>query len=142
MVESDHNILSCEFNFAVKPQREEKREVFNIRNKDNLKVFKNITENDKEFTKCFEDDLDIKEQGKKWSKILRNKIRKAFKKVRVKKSKRMETKNKIDKMIEERKLLVSDRNILLKIRLKVLRSKSQMKWGRNIQKKSKIICQV
>ena len=85
LVESDHNILSCEFNFSVKRTREIRKEVYNIRNEDDLEVFKNITESETEFTKCFENNLGIKEQGKRWARILKNKMKTAFKKIRVKK---------------------------------------------------------
>ena len=102
--ESDHNILICEFSFSVPRKEKQRTEVFTMRNKENLKDFKENTENAMEFSECFMDNSDIKTQGERWLKILRHKIRQSFKKVRIDKT-RKNNKTLIDIKIDQRGII-------------------------------------
>ena len=67
-------------------------------------TFKSKTTNTNKFTKCFETDGNIREQGKKWLKLLDNTIRECFRKVRVTDSKGKK-RSKVQMLMDERKEL-------------------------------------
>ena len=81
--ESDHNPIICNFNLTTKKEITEKIEIFNLRNKDNLKIFKENTEKAPEMISIFENGKGVKKQGEKWLKLLKNKIHKSFKKIKI-----------------------------------------------------------
>ena len=84
-VPSDHHLISCTFDIPVGKKVFERKEVYRLRNPDELQVFKETTTNTNKFSKCFEEDNDIKVQGKKWMKLLQNSIRTSFTKIRIRK---------------------------------------------------------
>ena len=60
----DHNVIRCKlsFHFDIKYKRRE--EVYRLRNKEDLKVFKENTENAVDLIKCFQTNENIQIQGK------------------------------------------------------------------------------
>ena len=82
-IPSDHNLLSCIFNIPVRKVVAPRTEVYRLRNQEELNIFKENTTNTKQFTNCFTDDGDVRDQGKKWMKLIQKTIRRSFKKVRI-----------------------------------------------------------
>ena len=83
MIESDHNVETLEVNLIFSNARQERIQMFDFKNKDSQIVFKNLTSNTDEFTKCFDNDLKIEEQSTKWRKVLDSYFYKSFKKIRI-----------------------------------------------------------
>ena len=103
-VPSDHNFLSCTFNIPVIRQTSSRQEVLCLRNKADLKTFKEKTSKTNRFTRCFTNDGDIQKEGKKWMKTLQNTIHKCFRKVRIVQKK----KSHIQEQLDTRRKLQSD----------------------------------
>ena len=101
---SDHNLLSCTFDIPIQKKIPERREIFNLRNPEELQIFREATTNTNVFTKCFQDnDKSIKVQGKKWLKLLQGTIRKSFKKIRIRRNNK---KNDVQEKMMQRKDLL------------------------------------
>ena len=49
-------------------------EVYRLRNEEELKIFKEATSNTKRFTRCFVGEGDVRDQGKRWLKVLQKTI--------------------------------------------------------------------
>ena len=103
-VPSDHNFLSCSFNIPVNKQASSRQEVYCLRNKADLKIFKEKTSKTNRFTNCFTREGDIKKEGRKWMKTLQNTIHKCFKKVRIVQKKKCH----IQEQLDVRRKLQSD----------------------------------
>ena len=96
-IQSDHHLISCTFDIPVRKKVFERKEVYRLRNPEELQLFKEATTNTDKFSKCFKKDGDIKVQGQKWMKLLQNSIKKSFTKIRIRKN------NKKDEMQEKMK---------------------------------------
>ena len=70
---------------TVKPVR---KEIYNFKCKESQKTFRKITSNTNEFSECFEDDQPLLNQIENWRKLLHQKCKKAFKKIRITNNKR------------------------------------------------------
>ena len=102
LIKSDHNILKCEFLFSAPKRGKCRNEVYTLRNENNLKEFKVNTENAKDLIEFLDKEDDVKVQGNKFMKFLKDKIHDSFKKVQVDKTKKAERKTDIDKKLDER----------------------------------------
>ena len=89
--ESDHRTMILELDIHWNTDnvvKEERIEVFNYKNISDFETFKILTENSEELTNCFNDEEeDLEESSKRWLKILNQLIKRAFRKVRIKKNK-------------------------------------------------------
>ena len=101
-IPSDHNTIKCIFNIPVHKRRECRKEVYRIRDEDGLKEFKVKTTETKRFTRCFQGDGTIEQQGKMWLKQLQKTIHVCFKKVRLRTSKKVDS---IQEKMNERKTI-------------------------------------
>ena len=100
---SDHNIITCNFNVTVPKIKPKRIEIFKFRNKEQLKLFRENTENANELIKVFETNENILIQGKKWYKKLRQILQKSFTKIRITNKKKMNNKKtEIEKQIDLR----------------------------------------
>ena len=109
ITKSDHNIIECEFSISVpKGKKLERKEVFKMRNKEKIQLFRDKTEKAPELIEYFKTDESIKVQGKKWCKDIKNRIYGTFDKVRIN-GKKKKVKTEIDEKLEKRK------EILMKI---------------------------
>ena len=104
VIESDHNNCELEVNLVFCPRKQERIEIFQFKNQESQKLFKDLTTNTKEFTNCFDNNLDFDVQSKNWRKVLDNFFHKAFKKIRVS-SKIKCKKNEISDLMNRRNLL-------------------------------------
>ena len=79
---SDHNMIIGKFNIKIyKKENEARREIFNYKDEEGIKNFKELTSKNT-LVKCFEE-KDILKSSKKWLKELKNIIHRSFKKVRI-----------------------------------------------------------
>ena len=82
-VESDHNLLFLELHIKWNQKiKIDRKEVYNLRNKDCLKNFTENTSNNKTFIEVLQNS-DIVSGGAKWIKELKHIITKSFKKIRI-----------------------------------------------------------
>ena len=99
--ESDHNILMLVLKLkwrSLHQNSNQRKEIFNFRNKDDFQMFKNETEENPELLQCFHDMSDLNSAANRWLKILNDIIRKCFKKVRLGKTfKNVELENLFEK---------------------------------------------
>ena len=78
--------------------------MFDFKNKESQKVFKSLTSNTIEFSKCFENDMKFEDQALQWRKVLNSFFQKAFKKIRIK-SKAKKKSSEIDNLMSKRSKL-------------------------------------
>ena len=108
--ESDHRtmILEIDVRWNLESKIKEKRKgVWNYKNDEDFETFKKLSENDEDLSKCFDDENeDLEESSKRWLKLVNSIIKRAFKKIRIKKN----------KIIPELELLFQDKeSIKIKI---------------------------
>ena len=99
--------------------REERKEIFNFKNRDCQEVFFNLTEHSTSLRDCFQNSSSIEKQGKKWFKTFKGMFSTSFKKIRITK-----------KQKETPLSLLFKKRLILKDKIKVLvRMKSpRMNW--------------
>ena len=90
VVETDHNAMIAEFNLKINKRKPDREEMINLRNGDCQDIFKQFTDDSPELLSCFENNLPIEEQSRKWNKTLKSLFYKSFKKVRIVNSKKKE----------------------------------------------------
>ena len=107
IIESDHNSLIIEFDIKIEPKAQKREEIFNFRNKHCQNLFKEATDNNMDFKKCFENNLPFEKQTKIWFNVLKAAIFKSFKKIRIVKNKKKEDNKKrmFEKLIERKNLM-------------------------------------
>ena len=66
--DSDHNTLYMDLSLQIPVYREERKEIFNFKNRDCQEVFFNLTEHSTSLRDCFQNSSSIEKQGKKWFK--------------------------------------------------------------------------
>ena len=86
-IESDHNGLILEIAIEFSYNKPERQEMFDFKNKDAQELFKNETENNNDLLKCFENNLTLEVQSKKWLKAFNSILYKCFRKIRICKKK-------------------------------------------------------
>ena len=105
--ESDHNVIVTEFNIETKREKKEKLEIYNLKNKECQRKFKNYTSDSKMLSTVFDDENeDIDVLTKRFMKKLDGAIAMSFRKIRIGNkrankeemlyNKRRELKNKVD----------------------------------------------
>ena len=106
--ESDHRTLILKIDHMWNPNvtsKEERIEVFNYKNVDNLKKFIHLTSNSEDLKHCFHDNnVNLEESSKKWLRILKGIIKSSFTKIRVKKNKLLPE---LEKLFQEKESLKS-----------------------------------
>ena len=103
VVASDHNIITCNFNIPHRKPPQKRIEIMALRNSEDLAKFKSETTNTSRFTRCFQGPGDIRSQGKKWMKVLKNTMHRCFRKVRITAAARRKKQSKIQMMMDRRK---------------------------------------
>ena len=102
----------------MKPSREL---IFNFKNKTSQVLFKNLTTNTTDFSKCFENNLKFEEQAAEWKKVLNEYFHKAFKKVRLSNKNRVKRSD-LKELMEKRNQLKNEmvpRKLLKMLKLKL-----------------------
>ena len=86
--ESDHNVIQTEFNCRVNnATKKHKNEIYNLKNKDNQKKFKEYTSQNNFLSSVFEGDDDLDKMTERFIKKLDGCIAKNFSKIRLKETK-------------------------------------------------------
>ena len=81
LIETDHNGLILELKLEYSAQKPERREYFNFRNKVCQGEFKKETEINSQLLECFENQLSVEMQCKKWLKTFNSIVYKCFRKI-------------------------------------------------------------
>ena len=101
IIETDHNAMIGEINLKVDKRKPIREEMLNLRNRDCQKAFKEASEDNPELLNCFENNLPIQVQSKKWMKRLNVLLHGSFKKVRIVNNKKKD-KVKMKGLLEDR----------------------------------------
>lgn len=121
VVKSDHNILTCNFTFSAPKRKQSRKEVYTLRNENNLKLFKDNTDNAHDLIDLLKTENDVNIQGNEVLKFVKNNIHKSFKKVRVNKTKKSSLKTdldeKFDKRMKLRREIVNENKVAMKHKL-------------------------
>ena len=111
VIETDHNGLILELKLEFSAQKPERREFFNFRNKVCQEQFKKETDINNQLLECFENELSVEMQCKKWLKAFNSLVYKCFRKIRIG---------------TNRKKIFSNKNTLLRERIeKIKESKAK-----------------
>ena len=105
-IPSDHNVLECTFNIPLQKRTSPRQEIYCLRNKTSLEMFRGQTTCTTKFSKCFSEKGDIQIEGKKWMKTLQKTIHTCFKKVRVTSKRR--NNDEIQNQLDVRRKMKSD----------------------------------
>ena len=62
--DSDHNTLFMDLNLKILAAKPLRREIWNFKNKQSQEKFKQETSKTRDFTNCFQNDLDVEKQEK------------------------------------------------------------------------------
>ena len=112
VIESDHNgeILELDIEFSYRKQ--ERKEMFNLKNKACQAVFKIETEHNDNLAKVFDNDLPFEVQCNIWFKNFNDILHKCFKKVRIVNSlKKKEVASNKNLLVERVKLLKDSKSV-------------------------------
>ena len=94
--ESDHNVIMTKFKMQWnKMAKQENNELFNLKNEECQKLFKEATTNNKNLLNVFEKHEDLNEAVGKFLKKINKLIHKCFRKIRIKPQKMIETQEKL-----------------------------------------------
>ena len=104
---SDHNTILSTFNFSWKKRKmADRMEIYNLKNKEHQKIFKELTSTGNDLSSIFDDVKDLNEATNSFFKKLEEYIQKCFKRIRIRDksnreiealfSKRKELRNKCD----------------------------------------------
>ena len=117
VIESDHNVESLEVNLIFSNEKQERITFFDFKNKEAQQVFKKLTSNTNEFSKCFENNLTFEAQAKKWRRVLDSFFHKSFKKIRIS-NKIRKRKSEIGDLMEKRQKFKKKQNIKERMKMK------------------------
>ena len=93
MIESDHNTIDLNCTLKFEPLKPQRVQIFNFKNEDCQKVFKENNNYSRKLTKSFDTNKPFLEQFKVFQSNLQSEFQKAFRKIRITKTKpRKETK--------------------------------------------------
>ena len=120
--------LQKEYNKCEEPAKPERIEIYNYKDEASKVIFKKLTSETEEFTKCFDDQTPLIEQIQNWTKLMDKFCSKSFKKIRIKK-------NNIKPINPYLKKLINERNSLLKY-------PHNSQTGRNIEDITKRIYEI
>ena len=80
---SDHATEYMDLNLKVITEKPKRREIWNFKNKEAQKIFRTLTTETEEFSRCFDNNLSVLEQINEWRTVFNLNVSKAFRKVRV-----------------------------------------------------------
>ena len=107
VIDSDHFTQYMDLNLKIETVKPERIEMFNFKNEEGQKLFKEITTNTNEFSNCFANNAPLADQIVNWQKVLKSSCRKSFKKIRIKKQNVFPMNDEISKLIDQRNSLVN-----------------------------------
>ena len=110
--ESDHNPIFARFNIKLaNNSKQDRREIFDFKDQEAQKVFKELSDNSEQLNNCFKSDKSPPEEAGRFFKVLNNLFHRSFKKIRIR------TNVKPDNNCEEGRLLALRTKLLaLKVR--------------------------
>ena len=84
-IETDHATEYMDLALEIITEKPKRTEIWNFKNHEDQETFKLLTSETNEFSNCFQNELPVLKQFEDWKNTLNRYIRKAFKKVRIKK---------------------------------------------------------
>ena len=106
VIESDHNGLILDLALEFSAKKPERKEFFNFRNKICQEAFTKETETNRQLLECFDNELSVEMQSKRWLKTFNSIIFKCFRKIRMCKNK--------NEIFGNKKILLRERIDLIK----------------------------
>ena len=101
-IDSDHGAIQMNLNIKIIPTRPTRESLYNFKNEEGRKTFKDLTSNTNSFTECFKSMQPLQVQCENWKNVLESYCWKAFPKIRIRKhSKPSES----DKLVKQRNYL-------------------------------------
>ena len=104
---SDHNSLYMDLEIRANIEKPVRTELWNLKCEKSQEIFKKLTSETKDLSKCFQNELPIFKQIENWKNILKTKIQSSFKKIRIKSNPKM-------RLHPEMSILIDQRNKLMK----------------------------
>ena len=105
-IETDHATEYMDLALEIITEKPKRTEIWNFKNHEDQETFKLLTSETNEFSNCFQNELPVLKQFEDWKNTLNRYIRKAFKKVRIKKrSKNLDVPSKIQSYMNLRNQL-------------------------------------
>ena len=124
--DTDHFTEILDVDLEVVPEKPQRREIFNFKNKKAQEIFKEKTSKTEEFSKCFQTNYSTEEQIDQWRNVLNKHCKMAFKKIRINPKKKMKPLNpKMVHLINERNKLIKEKIVCRKC-LKRFQLESQL----------------
>ena len=108
-VDTDHFTEFMDLEIETVEEKPAREEIFNFKDLESQELFKNLTSDTKAFTNCFNNEKPIEEQIENWRKTLKNFCHKAFKKIRIKRSRPRPIHKSIGYLIDKRNALVKNK---------------------------------
>ena len=102
---SDHATQYVDLDLKIINNKTKRREVWNLKNKEAQKSFKNSTSNAVDFIRCFSNKLPILKQIENWRNVLKSHIKRSFRKIRINVKKAKPLSPKILELIDKRNKL-------------------------------------
>ena len=107
---TDHFTEILDVQLEVLPDKPQRREIFNFKDKQAQSIFKENTSKTKEFSKCFMNSKPLNQQINDWRNVLNDYCKMSFKKIRINAKKKIKPQNpKIVSLINLRNKLVKER---------------------------------
>ena len=128
---SDHFTQYLDLDLKIITEKPNRREIWNLKNKEAQKAFKYLTTNTKDFTSCFEDEISLNQQIENWRKSLKYHITKSFKKIRINNKKGKPLPPEISKLINKRNMLSKqgvEKDIIVQLDETIAKLESKMHY--------------
>ena len=108
VVDTDHATEIMDLAIEIETEKPERIELFDFKNKEAQTMFKKLTSETDEFTKCFENKKTLLEQVQMWQQVLLSYCKKSFKKIRIRKKNIKPLKAPLNTLIDKRNNLAQE----------------------------------
>ena len=122
-IDSVHNTQYVDIDLRIESIKPERKEIYDLKNEEGQFIFKKVTSETDEFSKCFKNNSSLLEQIEEWQKVLKLSLRKSFRKIRIKKKKFIPLRKDMLKLINERNELLNSEEPESKIQLDLLNNR-------------------
>ena len=129
--DSDHNTAYMDLDLKIEHSKPKREEFFNFKNTKGQEIFKKITSNTSDFSKCFQNESLLSKQINNWLQVLQSYSRKAFKKIRIKPLRTKPVNKELADLIDKRnKIAKSNENedLLEAMNCKISDMEAQENW--------------
>ena len=132
--ETDHNTIIIEINDVRQKQHKDKRTRWNTKNKQGWKIYKEITENNKDLDRTWRGD-NVENEWENWAEIASKILNKSLGKIRISGKNRQGIDNEVREMMQEKRKIRKETNATDNIENKALLIKRRQDIEALIKKK-------